>query len=293
MRIKLILLKLPIFIVLFNLCALPFLWPSVAVAEELEMVNRPVNTSGLTGLLITTSPFTLTPGTVEIGASIQSENSIRPDFTITEYPLSATVGITNSSELAFKSSYVTISEGPTGSNVITRKTGDIELSYKWTFLPQPEASKRPAVALIVTGIMPTEHNSDMKTNSVSHWGMRIGMSVGTEINWKEYMLGIYADGQMAGQDLTNNKLKDLYGIINGGLLFPISKYKNLQMLIEYSLITQKDMMTLSGRDYTALTYGLRLVTEQFNLTIGTQSLHKHIEGYDNSSRVIGLMSVKF
>jgi hypothetical protein len=285
--------KLTIFIVLFNLCALPFLWPFVAVAEEMEIVNRPVNTSGLTGLLITSSPFTLTPGTVEIGASIQSENSIRPDFTITEYPLSATIGISNSSELAFKSSYFTISEGPTGSNVITRKTGDIELSYKWTFMPKPETSLRPAAALIVTGIMPTDDNSDRKTNSVTHWGMRLGISVGTEINWKDHVLGIYADGQVAGQDLTDNKLKDLYGIINAGLLFPISKYKNLQMLIEYSLITHKGMMTLSGRDYTALTYGLRLVTEQFNLTIGTQSLHKQIEGYDNSGRVIGLMSVKF
>jgi len=285
--------KLPTFIVLFILCALPFLWPSAALAEELEIVNHPVNTSGLTGLLITSSPFTLTPGTVEIGASIQSENSVRPDYTITEYPLSATVGISKSSELAFKSSYFTITEGPTGSNVITRKTGDIELSYKWTFMPQPEASMRPAVALIVTGIMPTENNSDMKTNSVSHWGMRLGLSVGTEINWKDHVLGIYADGQVAVQDLTDKKLKDLYGIINAGLLFPISKYQNLQMLIEYSLITHKDMMSLTGGDYTALTYGLRLVTEQFNLTIGTQSLHKQLEGYDNSGRVIGLMSVKF
>jgi hypothetical protein len=65
------------------------------------------------------------------------------------------------------------------------------------------------------------------------------------------------------------------------------------MLIEYSLITQKDMMTLSGGDYTALTYGLRLVTERLNLTIGTQSIHKKLEGYDNSGRVIGLMSIKF
>ena len=278
---------------LFNLCVLPFLWPSIAVAEELEIVNRPVNTSGLTGLLITSSPFTLTPGTVEIGVSIQSENSIKPDFTITEYPLSATIGISNTSELAFKSSYFTISEGPTGSNVITRKTGDIELSYKWNFMPQPEDSMRPAVALIVTGMMPTENNGDMKTNSVSHWGMRLGMSVGTEIKWKDHILGIYADGQMAGQDLTDKKLKDLYGIINAGLLFPISKYQNLQMLIEYSLITHKDVMTLSGGGYTALTYGLRLVTERLNLTIGTQSIHKQLEGYDNSGRVIGLMSIKF
>jgi hypothetical protein len=285
--------KLPLFIVLFNLCVLPFLWPSATGAEELEFVNRPVNTSGLTGLLITTSPFTLAPGTVEIGVSIQSENSIRPDFTITEYPLSAAVGISNSSELAVKSSYFTISEGPTGSNVVTRKTGDIELSYKWNFMPQLEDSSRPSVALIVTGMMPTDNNRDLKTNSVIHWGMRLGMSVGSEIIWKDHVLGIYADGQVAGQDLTDDKLNDLYGIINAGMLFPISKYKNLQMLIEYSMITHKDILTLSGGDYTALTYGLRLVTERLNLTIGTQSLRKQLEGYDNSGRVIGLMSVKF
>lgn len=285
--------KLPIFIVLFFLGALLFLWSAAAPAEELEIVNHPVNTSGLTGLLITTSPYTLTPGTVEIGASIQSENSIRPDYTITEYPLSVTVGISNTSELAFKSSYFSIAEGATGSTVMTRTSGDLELSYKWNFMPQPEASMRPAVAMVVSGIMPTEHNNDMKANSVSHWGMRLGIAVGTEVSWKDHVLGIYADGQVAGQDLTNKKLKDLYGIVNAGLLFPISKYQNLQMFIEYSLITQKDVMTLSGGDYTALTYGLRLVTERFNLTIGTQSLHKQIEGYDNSGRVIGLMSMKF
>ena len=268
--------KLPLFIVFINLCVLTLLWPSASGAEELEFVNRPVNTSGLTGLLITSSPFTLAPGTVEIGVSIQSENSVRPDFTITEYPLSATVGISNNSELALKCSYFTISEGPTGSNVVTRKTGDMELSYKWNFMPQPEDSLRPAVALFVTGIMPMENNRDLKTNSVIHWGMRLGMSIGSEINWKDHILGIYADGQVAGQDLTDNKLNDLYGIINAGMLFPISKYKNLQMLIEYSLITHKDMSTLSGRDYTALTYGLRLVTERLNLTIGTQSLRKQL-----------------
>jgi len=52
-------------------------------------------------------------------------------------------------------------------------------------------------------------------------------------------------------------------------------------------------MSLGGANYTGLTYGLRLVTERFNLTIGTQSLHKKLEGYDNSGRVIGLMSMKF
>lgn len=291
MRVAMVTMKLPV-LILF-LCFLLFWEPSFTMAEELEIVNHPVNTSGLTGLLITTSPYTLTPGTVEIGASVLSENSIRPDYTITEYPLSATIGISNNSELALRTSYLSISEGPTGSNVVSRKTGDIELSYKWKFIPQREASIRPAIALIVTGLMPTDNNTDLKANSVSHWGMRLGLSAGTEVSWQEHIMGIYADGQMAGQDLTNKRLKDLYWLFNAGLLFPISKYRNLQMFIEYSLVTGKDLMTLAGGDYTGLTYGLRLVTDQFNLTIGTQSLHKKIEGYDNSGRVIGLMSVKF
>ncbi len=280
-------------VLLFLFCALLFRWADVAVAEELEIVNRPVNISGLTGLLITTSPYTLTRGTVEIGASVLSENSIRPDYSITEYPLSATIGMSNNSELSLRGSYYSISEGPTGTTVITRKTGDIELSYKWNFIPYSETSMRPAVALMVTGLMPTENNSDLKANSVSHWGMRLGLSAGSEVTWKDHILGIYADGQLAGQDLTDKRLKDLYWILNAGLLLPISKHRNLQMLIEYSLVTGKDLITLGGGDYTALTYGLRLVTEQFNLTIGSQSLHKKLEGYDNSGRVIGLMSLKF
>jgi hypothetical protein len=77
------------------------------------------------------------------------------------------------------------------------------------------------------------------------------------------------------------------------LLYPISKYQNLQILVEYSIVNGKDKISLIGGDYTALTFGIRLVSERFNLTMGTQYLHKQVENYDNSSRVIGLMSMKF
>ncbi len=277
---------------LIILCGLQFLRPAAILAEELEIVNHPVSASGLTGLLMTTSPYTLSPGTVEIAASVLSENSIKPDYTINEYPLSISYGISNDSEIALRSYYLTISEGPTGTNVVTRKTGDIELSFKWNFMPQLEASMRPAVAFFVTGIIPTDNNNDSKTNLVSHWGLRLGLSVGTEVGWRDHILGIYADGQLAGLDLTDKQRKDAYGIFNAGLLLPISKYQNLQMFLEYSLVTGKDLMTLSGSDYNGLTYGLRLVTERFNLTIGSQSIHKKLEGYDKSDKVIGLMSLK-
>ena len=273
---------------------LPFLMISPArAADELEIVNRPVNTSGLTGLLFTTSPYTLTAGMIEFGASVLSENSVIPDFTVTEYPVSVTVGMTPESEIALRGSYFNIKEGPTGTSAVGRKTGDVELSYKWNFLPQPEDSRRPTAALIVTGIVPSDNNSDKKISSISHWGLRLGLSAGVEISWRDRVLGVYADGQMANQDLTEARLEDLYGIMNAGLLLPISKNQNLQMFIEYSLVTGKDTTTLSGGNFTAFTYGLRLVSAQFNLTFGTQFLRKRVEGYDNSGRVIGLISMKF
>jgi len=42
-----------------------------------------------------------------------------------------------------------------------------------------------------------------------------------------------------------------------------------------------------------MTYGLRVVNERVNVTLGTQILRKNVAGYDNSDRVIGLLSIKF
>lgn len=265
---------------------------SITTAEELDIVNRPVNSSGLTGLLFTTAPYTLPRGTVEIGASVLSENSTRPDYTMTEYPLSITNGIGTNKELALRWSYFNIKEGPTPTTT-HHMTGDIELSYKWNFMPQEEDSRVPGLALVVTGIAPMQKNTDMLVNTLSHWGIRLGLTTGTEINWKDHLLGIYADAQVAGQDLTEKRLRDIYEIFNAGLLFPISKHQNLQMFVEYSIINGKKTLSLTGGDYSAITYGLRLVSERFNLTFGTQFLRKQTEGNGDSGRIGALMSMKF
>ncbi|HEX9021025.1 MAG TPA: hypothetical protein VF903_07175 [Nitrospirota bacterium] len=267
---------------------------SSIAAEELDIVNRPVNTSGLTGLLFTTAPYTLPRGTVETGASVLYENSVKPDFTETEYPFTITAGIGTNKELALRGSYFSIKEGATTTTTTTHhKTGDLELSYKWNFLPQKEDSAVPGLALIVAGIAPTQRSADMLIDTVSHWGMRIGLSTGSEFNWKDYLLGIYADAQIAGQNLTEKRLRDLYEIVNTGLIFPISKHRNLQMFVEYSLINGKKTISLAGGDYSAITYGLRLVSERFNLTFGAQFLRKQTENYDNSGKVGTLVSMKF
>lgn len=259
-------------------------------AEDLEMINRPVNISGLTGLLFTTSPFTIPQKSIEFGLGALSEQSTVPDYSINEIPsISITAGIGEKGELALKGSYFrkTTDDG----NNRVRGAGDTQLAYKWNFLPQTESSLLPALALIIAGIAPT---SDKETGlgGVMHWGAKLGLSAGREMIWGDHVIGIFADGNIAVQDLSDERIRDKYSIVNGGLLFPISKYKNLQVLLEYTIVSGLERITVQGGDYSAMTYGLRLVSERFNLTIGTQFVHKQAEGFDNSSRITGMMSIK-
>jgi hypothetical protein len=286
MRQTLVLPLLPLMVLLLS--------TSPAPAEDLELINRPVNMSGLTGLVFTTAPFTLPTRSIEIAVATLSENSTVPDFTVSELPvLSLTAGIAQNMELALKSSdfRTTTNQGETRKGM-----GDTELSYKWNFLPQTESSLYPAVALIVTGIAPTG-DRNLNLGVVAHWGAKIGLSVGREITWGDHVLVACVDGQMVVRDSTDDRFRDTYGIMNIGLLYPISKYRNLQMIIEYNLVNGLDdkinKISDVGGDYTAVTFGLRLVSERFNLTIGSQFLRKRVEGFENSSRVLGMVSIKF
>ncbi len=258
-------------------------------AEDIEMINRPVNTSGLTGLLFTTSPFTVPVRTVEIGGSVISEKSTTPAYTLTEFPLSVTIGIADNMELAVRGSYI---QRDTAPSLVDRGSGDAEISYKWNFKPQAEYSNVPAVALFVTGIAPTgDRGKDL--NRVHSWGTRFGLSAGSEISFDEHVLGLYADAQLVLQDVTTPTYRDIYSVVNAGALFPISKYRNLQIFIEYTMVNGKKIVNVDGLDFSATTYGLRLVSERFNLSLGTQFIRKEQEGFDKSSRLIGMVSMKF
>jgi len=262
--------------------------PPAIQAEELDIINRPVNISGLTGLIITASPFTLPPRTFEIGAMVLSENSLVPKYTLTSYPLTISLGLASDKEIALRTQYVYLNEDP---GIKSHGMGDTELSFKWNVLPQPEGRYRPGIAVMATGIFPTGDQEE-GTNSVSHWGCRAGVSLGSEIAWEDRIIAVYADSQVAVQDLSDEMQRDSYVLVNAGFLVPISKYRNLQLLIEYNRRAGKDIVNIDGGDYSAVTYGLRLVNERFNLTFGTQFIHKETEGYNNSSRVLGMLSVK-
>jgi hypothetical protein len=252
------------------------------------MINRPVNTSGMTGLIFTTAPQTLPPKTVEIGLMSITENSFTPDYSLSEYPVTVSLGTGARSEMALRGSYL-IRDEATASK--TRGAGDTVLSWKWNLRQQPENSASPAVALLATGVAPTGSNGE-RMNSVTHWGARLGISVGSEILMADYVLGIYADAQLCLQDLDDPELRDRYYRFNVGMLFPISKHRNLQLLVEHNIMSDRDEITVDGVDFSAVTTGIRLVGERFNLTFGAQFIHKPSEDYGDSSKVVGIISIK-
>jgi hypothetical protein len=242
--------------------------PAVLHAQELEMINRPVNTSGLTGLLYTTSPFTLPQGVFEIGTGLVTERSDLPDYSVYNYVLTLSYGLNDTMEMAIKADYWK------------------EKQEQLTKLP------RPAVSLFAVGILPTGDRT-AGTNSVAHWGSRAGLSLGSEILIEDYVMGVYGDLSATVQDLSDTELRDWYHTVNAGIQLPISKYRNLQMFVEYNRQKGKDVVTLHDDDYSAFTYGLRLVNVRFNFTFGAQFIHKY--GNDNNrdtSKLIGILSIK-
>ena len=107
-----------ILIALFSI----FLMPAASLhAEDLEMVNRPINTNGLTGLLYTTAPYTLAPGIIEAGFVSISEDSAIPAYTLNEYSVVLAAGIGHDMELAVRSTYFRQQSGASSSPKIARQ----------------------------------------------------------------------------------------------------------------------------------------------------------------------------
>ena len=263
-------------------------FPTLLYAEELEMINRPVNASGLTGLLETTAPYTLPPGTWEFGAGIVTQQSYTPDYSVSGHLVTISHGLTETMEIGLRALFLSEKES---HKTEKRGVGDAELSLKWDLLPPQEFSSKPSVAVVLGGIAPTGDREE-GTNTVEHWGGRLGLAIGSEVLIEDYVMGIYADGQAIVQDLSDEELRVFYHRANAGVLLPISKYRNLQMFIEYNRQKGKDVVALHDEDHSAVTYGLRLVSARFNLTIGTQFIHKYAEDQGDTSKISGIISIK-
>jgi len=255
------------------------------------MINRPINTDGMTGLLVTTAPFTLPRKTLEIGTALITENSHVPDFTVNTFLLLVAYGLRHDAEIALRATYVELEKTDTMGTAKSRGTGDTTLSYKWNFRKQQEYSIVPAFSLFVSAIFPTG-DEQKGTNTVDHWGARLGLSVGSEIPIEDYTLGVYADAQIVVQDLSDSSARDQKQLFNAGILLPISKYRNLQMFVEYNAMGGQDVSHQYQTNFSAVTSGIRLVNERFNLTFGAQFIHRLAAGYEDSSKVFSMISMK-
>jgi hypothetical protein len=136
--------------------------------KRLLVINRPPNIQGLTGLLFTNSAYTLPAGKFTVGASLLTEYSSRPEFSVLQIPFTLTYGVTDNLELGIKAKIVDL-DAPVYPDR-AHGFGDSEISAKWRF-----ASRRfilPDMAVGLSYIAPTG-NENKHLNEVVNWGMKL------------------------------------------------------------------------------------------------------------------------
>ena len=113
-----------------------------------------------------------------------------------------------------------------------------------------------------------------------------------------YFLGLYLEAQAVFIDTfsdANARNEDRYGIINAGILLPISSDNRLQAMIELNETLDKKLWrtALAEGNQLGITPALRYVTDTLSFTAGAQLLSKDTNGYDDTIRWIGTFSHQF
>jgi hypothetical protein len=264
--------------------------------DEVVVINRPPCIQALTGLLVTTSAFTQTAGSLTFGASLTAENSKTPDYSVYQIPVTLTYGVSESIELGLKGkALATENVSAPGRE---RGAGDTEVLAKWRFVDQSVTF--PALALGIGGILPSG-NEKKDLNEVVHWGMKILALASSEARiLDDSFLGLYVEAQAVFIDEfaragSTTPGAERYGIINGGMLFPLAFGGHLQAIIEYNQLLYKSNWRppLNERNFNALMPALRYVTKRLNVSMGAQIINKEQAGYDSTVRYIGAMSYTF
>ncbi len=261
--------------------------------HELVVINRAVNVFGLTGLLFTNSAYTQPAGRVAIGLSAVGENSDTPNFSVVQGGASLTIGITDRLEVGVRGTMVGTNLG--SSSTTETGTGDSDVFVKWRFKSQGDTL--PALAVGFGWTFPTGDEKKGFTE-IKYEGIKMMVLATSEKKiLDDSFIGVYLEGQVVLNDQfhedTKTPFKDQYGVVNAGLLFPISDDNELQFMFEYNRVFKKDVVTLFEQDYSALTPGLRFVTERFSLSLGLQLMNKNQEGVKDDYRVAGTMNYSF
>jgi hypothetical protein len=263
----------------------------IRAKEAILVINRPPNIQGLTGLMVTNSAFTRPAGTLAVGGSAMIEDSGKPDYSVIQVPITLTFGITETIEAGFKAKYVNYGKNTEAG------LGDTELAVKWR--GQTHSSTFPELAVGMAGILPTASESK-GLNDVKNWGVKVIALATSETSIASgSVLGIYLETQAVFIDgfsygkKTNTQ--DRYGVINVGVLLPVSTNNRFQTMIELSdtLGKKRSRTALGEGDQMSITPALRYVTDTLSVTAGAQFLSKEAKGYEDTIRWVGTISYQF
>lgn len=263
--------------------------------NESLVINRAPTIQGLTGgLMFTNSAYTKRAGHVALGVAVIGENSDIPDSSMVQAIGTFTMGITNSIEVGGKAKVLTTNLGSAATQ--QQGLGDTEVALKWRLRNQSQGQTIPAIALGIGWMFPTGDGAK-GLEEVQKNGLKF-MVMGS---WETRVLdnsfvGMYLEGQAVLIDqITRSTIatQEMYGVLNAGLLFPLSEDNEIQFMVEYNQVFSKDYMTVGEGNYTAIGPALRYVNRYFNFAFGGQFVSKETAGYDDTMRFFLAMSLNF
>lgn len=264
---------------------------SVLAAEPASVgsespIYHATNTSGLTGLFYTSSAYTVPKGSFELGSTVLMERSGTPDYSMVQVPINITYGLTDTIELALSTKMVYL-------NTIGQGVGDTEINAK-VLINEPASWRQgfyiPAVAIGAGLILPTGRTGLDEVNDYGAKAMFMLSSEGRLPNNR--YIGTYLDAQVIGKDLSSASAnRDIYWVVNLGLMMPWQDDRNFQMIGELNMVTGKDTITLGAGGYTGITLGLRYASDPIKLSTGVQFVNKD-SGLGGTTRIAAMASVE-
>ncbi|HAK60355.1 MAG TPA: hypothetical protein DCO77_08225 [Nitrospiraceae bacterium] len=263
--------------------------------DEALVINRAPTVQGLTGgLMFTNSAYTKRAGHVALGVAVIGENSDIPDYSIVQAIGTFTMGITNSIELGGRAKVITANLGSAATQ--EQGLGDTEIALKWRIRSQSSGKTIPAIALGIGWMFPTGDGAK-GFDEVQKNGLKFMVMASSEARvLDDSFVGVYFEGQAVLIDqITRSNIasQEMYGVVNAGLLFPISEDNEVQFMLEYNQVFSKNFITLGEGNYTAIGPALRYVNRYFNFAFGGQFVNKETAGYDDTMRYFLAMSLNF
>ena len=224
---------------------------------EAEGVYHGISESGLTGLGMTVSPYTMGTG---ISATVNAFGEPTTGGTYLALMPSVTLGVGKNIEFSARTALVT---APGISEV-----GDIEISAKYKFRSLGETM--PAMAIAASAFLPTATNASVA--DVSATSGKIMVIIGGEAQVTDTaVVGMYLNYSHYIID-PGTATQVTYQITNLGLMIPLSDDQKMQGMLEAYLPTNKPFVTtMIGGVNPHYRIGLRYAGRFLKITAGVET----------------------